>query len=277
VSAVSKKSRRANLKPPGKCIFCGQGNLTKEHFWPEWASSLLPQFPVKEHEEHLHTYIMKTVLVKLPEVTSRQGAVSTKKIRVVCKSCNSGWMSGLETAVRPILTPLILAQPGPMSSDAAATLAQWIAMKVMVSEHNQRDQWVTPQAERAAFMTTRDIPLGFRIWIGQCGLETWGSAFLRHSGMVMWPNLSPPARKNVQSVTFGIGDLLVHAFHTTLSGLTLYSFDKEPRAMVPLHPISPPIVWPPLRHLSVAEANGISRAFSYATRGSNVLWKSLPG
>ena len=32
---MTKKPKRKNLKPPGKCIFCGGDTLTKEHVWAE--------------------------------------------------------------------------------------------------------------------------------------------------------------------------------------------------------------------------------------------------
>jgi hypothetical protein len=46
-----KKRLHDRNKPPGKCNFCGRGNLSKEHFWPEWASALLPRYPDNRHVE----------------------------------------------------------------------------------------------------------------------------------------------------------------------------------------------------------------------------------
>src|ERR1035437_6614904 len=100
-----KKRLHNRSKPPGKCIFCGRRNLSKEHFWPEWASALLPRYPDNRHVEHLFTVTEKTKLVRPPEVRSRQGHSWTKRLRAVCSECNNGWMSVLENVAKPILTP----------------------------------------------------------------------------------------------------------------------------------------------------------------------------
>lgn len=43
LTMAKRLNRKSKL--PGRCIFCGGGNLSKEHFWPEWASALLPRHP----------------------------------------------------------------------------------------------------------------------------------------------------------------------------------------------------------------------------------------
>ncbi len=45
--------------------------------------------------------------------------------RRVCASCNSGWMSRLETWARPILTPMILGQPTELNANAQKIIALW--------------------------------------------------------------------------------------------------------------------------------------------------------
>src|SRR5947208_778698 len=45
---MPNRPRRANLKPPGKCIFCGGRGLTKEHMWADWLRPYIP----REMQEH---------------------------------------------------------------------------------------------------------------------------------------------------------------------------------------------------------------------------------
>jgi hypothetical protein len=155
---MAKTSRRKNLKSAGKCIFCGGGNLSKEHFWPEWASALLPNYPDNQHVEQLFTFTEVTKLTRAPEVRSKQGHAWTKKIRAVCVSCNTGWMSTLETAVKPILTPLIATQPHTLSLNSMDILAKWISLKIMVGEHNHPKDAVTPLEDRLKFKSSLEIP-----------------------------------------------------------------------------------------------------------------------
>jgi hypothetical protein len=155
----------------------------------------------------------------------------------------------------------------------ATILAQWITLKILVAEHNEPDEWVTPLEERAAFMADRTIPPNFRIWLGYCGRYGWQAAYLRHSGRMMWSTGERPARKNVHSVTFGIGDLFVHAFHSTLPGLALYSFNETAGLLTLLHPSVGPVMWPPQKRISLPQARAIADAYKTATSGSHIEWK----
>ena len=81
---------------------------------------LFPKEAVPEHYEVVSVRTHKVVPVGTPKVLScRQGGAITKKLRVVCETCNNEWMSEIEDRVKPILAPLILGQSGrPHSSNA---------------------------------------------------------------------------------------------------------------------------------------------------------------
>jgi len=40
--------KHANLKPPGRCIFCGALGVTQEHMWANWLRSYIPR-ELKRH------------------------------------------------------------------------------------------------------------------------------------------------------------------------------------------------------------------------------------
>jgi hypothetical protein len=67
----------------------------------------------------------------------RQGAPKDKKIPVVCEECNTGWMSRLETAVIPILTPIIKGSFCAITPDRRRLIAEWLTLKTMVLEHDR--------------------------------------------------------------------------------------------------------------------------------------------
>ncbi len=275
---MAKTPRRKNLKQPGKCIFCGGGNLSKEHFWPEWASALLPNYPINQHVEQLFTFTEVTKLTGPPEVRSKPGYVWTKKIRAVCVPCNTGWMSTLETAVQPILTPLIATQPHTLTVSSMHVLAKWIALKIMVGEHNHPKDAVTPLEDREKFRSTLEIPPNFKIWIAKCGVGGWQTAYVRHTSTVSsTPVFLPNHRfKNTQSITFGIGDLLVHVLHTTVTdwGPNL-SFEPS-GVVIPLFPIVDSINWPPIRSLSATEAHSIAWTLKRWLIGHKARWRPFP-
>ena len=147
---------------------CGGGNLSKEHFWPDGLRHCCRSYPVNQHVEHSFTVSNKT-RANPPHVRNKPGHAWTKKIRVVCETCNNGWMSALETTAKPLLTPLITGTPCVISEADGLTIARWIVLKVLVGEHNIRGDAVATQAQRDAFLRdagdTGEFPyLGRALW-----------------------------------------------------------------------------------------------------------------
>lgn len=77
------------------------------------------------------------------------GASPARRVRIllpVCSSCNNGWMSGLESAVKPLLSRLIVAEPTTIGDVDADVLATW-AMKTLVNavfERHRRASALVP-------------------------------------------------------------------------------------------------------------------------------------
>src|ERR1700730_10701224 len=77
------------------CIFCGSNDkLTNEHVYGEWLKAYVPRMRnkhefqyVKSGSPGVHEYADKKI---------RAGDPVSSQVRVVCSSCNSGWMSGLQ-------------------------------------------------------------------------------------------------------------------------------------------------------------------------------------
>lgn len=66
---------------------------------------------------------------------TRSGEPQSGRLRVVCASCNNGWMSDLQQEAKPHLLPLIKGETYLLHRNAQKTLAAWIAMFAMVAEH----------------------------------------------------------------------------------------------------------------------------------------------
>jgi hypothetical protein len=229
----------------------------------------------EKHTEQLFT-TQNTVLIRPPRTKAKPGHLRTKKLRVVCGGCNSGWMSALENAVKPMLTALITSQPRALTPDDLDVLARWVALKVMVAECDIRDLVVTPPDVRMQFKADQHVPSDFRICVGQCGVGGWECGYYRHAATVAKsPLVTPQHRfKNIHSVAIGIGDLFIFAVYTTLSGL----FTANPiysEALLPVFPVEGAWTWPPPRRLSSVEAGQIAGTLNRMLRGANVKW--VPG
>ena len=239
--------------------------------------ALLPSYLVNQHVEHTITTVNKGTVISSTK-REKPGNAWTKKVRVVCETCNNGWMSRLETAAKPFLTPLITGTPCTVTAAAIQATARWIVMKVMVAEHNLKGDAVSTGEQRGSFRATLAIPGDFRIWIGRCGVGGWQTAYWRHCATVsLSPDIMPEHRfKNLHSVTFGIGQLLVFVLHTTVSGLDLDVGLSRSGMMVSLWPPIAPFAWPPTRTLTSLDATSVAHGLDRMFSGHNVVWKPLP-
>lgn len=238
----------------------------------------MPRYPIDQHVERLLTFTQVARLKEVPKTRTKPGHARTKKVRVVCARCNNGWMNALETAARPFLTPLISTAGHTLAPAGALTVAQWIALKIMIGEHNQPGDAVTPPDERAKFRSALQLPPNFKIWIAKCGVGGWETAYLRHAATVSaTPGVRPEhRRKNIHSVTFGIGDLLVHALHTTAPGVERGLTFSESGVVIPLYPAAGEICWPPVRSISADEAAFLANTFARMMRRHVIRWQPFP-
>lgn len=118
----------------GRCVFCGGGPLTLEHVFPRWLAPVIetlghPRSAVRlsEHGEHLHN-IWDTDTIDF-------------RVRRVCAGCNGGWMSELEAAAMPILTPLVQSNAAQTFTAAEAiVLSTWIAKTVLTASLMHPDE-----------------------------------------------------------------------------------------------------------------------------------------
>jgi hypothetical protein len=189
--------KRVNLKSPGKCIFCGGGNLTKEHVWSEWTHELIGKTLNVSHYEA--NYMTNPFVTRLARQMKRHGHTATKKLRVVCGDCNNGWMSGLESMAKTFVTPLILGGQVSLDVEVQNVVATWVALKALIIEHNTRENVVASQQDRDAFRVNKSIPSGMKIAIGRCDKREWNAGpsgrFFRKGGpfrcsAATWPKHS---------------------------------------------------------------------------------------
>jgi len=145
-----------------KCIFCGSTSApgSKEHVWAQWISRLF--YPDPRPDQFI------TVRQTAAGVGIWEAPLIDVKINCVCKTCNSGWMSALEAAVAPLVTPMILGKPiGELSLADQLTIATWVFKTAIVLEH------ATPMTRTPfyrfelanAFYRSQTPPNAVHIWL----------------------------------------------------------------------------------------------------------------
>ncbi len=97
-----------------KCIFCQkEATLTAEHVLPDWLCDLYPepQFVVNE--------LLGAEIKRWPS------KIFQHKVKVVCGECNNGWMSTLESDVKPVITKLVTLNSVAIDEKTQKLLSFW--------------------------------------------------------------------------------------------------------------------------------------------------------
>jgi hypothetical protein len=211
--------------------------MSKEHFWPEWLAPFLAEPSEDGHITEFHA--AEGPMPRRPELrsrTERQGSVTTKKLRVVCKACNNGWMSKIEASAKPVVLGLLDRSSQLLDPGSLDALAIWLTLKVIVAEHAEVATALTPPADRHLFYVERKIPWYFRLFVGYHSLET-ESAYFRHATTVSQrfsgpkPPLEQGIDRNIQAITFLVGPLLFFAVGIREVRLNQVMLDPGPRMM----------------------------------------------
>jgi hypothetical protein len=203
---------RRPFRTPRKCIFCERGNLSKEHFWPEWAADHLRDSSARK--ETLE--ITSKGAAEQTQTVSRPGSLKHKKLRLVCQLCNNEWMSVIENDAKRVVLPMLLGQSLFLEENAQRLLARWIALKVMVVDQSRSEHAIIGLEERKAFMQQGVMPDHLQIELARCGQSPWDLAMARRTANLFPMEKRPKDligaahRQNIQTTTFGIGQLVVH-------------------------------------------------------------------
>lgn len=143
------------------CIFCQQDRvLTAEHVFPKWMTNLFPRgtgFTVALADDESE---------KVIEFGGRKFNYTS---RVVCGSCNSGWMSAIEGEACGLLTALIRGEQSELDLDDVILLGRWTTKTAIVSAH--AGPRVHPVAwEHGQWLYQQQVPTGHTfLWLGTYG------------------------------------------------------------------------------------------------------------
>lgn len=243
--------------------------MSREHIWPDWAYDLLPKS--KGYGRALIQYRQGHDDARVHNHVERQGSITTSRFRVVCVKCNTGWMSRLETAVKPMMTSMIGGHLAFLTPDDTEIVRSWIFLKLAVLDRSDTaDSAFRPNMLRA-FYEGRTVPPELTIWIARCGQPPWGSCFRAHTATV-GDSPTPPASdgmRNVKTFAFGVGDLFVLAVLAINAPIEI---TPDPRLVKRIHPgAAPPMLWPPPR-IGAAGAFRLATALEGLLAGENVTW-----
>ena len=210
-----------------------------------------------------------------PQLRRHAGDPASKKIKAVCKDCNSSWMSRIEEAAKPILTPMFLGEASVLTPADQSAITECVALKTIVGEFDDTPDTRAIDAEtRQAFFERRELLGVWKIWLGNYrGAGAWNTRYRHAPGMVYLkssPVIDVPVT-NSQVSAFAGGKLFILAFNSRVFQTEAFGFGGAAGEM--LRSVFPAtgetIVWPPIRPISDDAADIISNALSF--------WPGAPG
>jgi len=149
---------------PRACVFCNSttSKISGEHVIPEWVAGLFP-------EEEQMTYGIVQGDGSLKDFQARP---FQQTVNVVCKPCNTGWMSRLEGAVNPKLGPMIQsARVTRLTPRTQKLLAAWAVKTALMLEHLHPAPRIIPESEYPRLYAEQQPPRGYLVFLSRWSPE----------------------------------------------------------------------------------------------------------
>jgi hypothetical protein len=268
------KVPRNPMGTPQRCIFCDGDNaspMSAEHLWPAWMASY---FPRTAHDVRIESHVRgphQSLPFGFPPGKQYHGHNTTKKLKVVCRFCNNGWMSKIEQEAKETIKNLMEARIFELDHRAQNSVVEWAALKVFISEHNRPNDAVNLTETRRKFYNERLLPPRMQIFLLRCNDDRWRSTFRRHTvNVVPKPNVpergGPP---NTQCITIGIIELIIFIYQSNTIDASIEFKDEFARQ---IHPIKNKTVsWPPKSILDGVGIEAVANSLAQLVSQSEIF------
>lgn len=203
------------IQRQGKCIFCGGKGLTKQHVLPDWLREYFPRTANDTKTQNLMYFKRnENSMLTTPNIQKTQGHLGNVRIRNVCEKCNSGWISGIKNATKPIVEELLQGHIVKIDKEMQHLLSQWLMVVNIMIEYTDSKTITITEGDRKMVMNGI-IPDGWKIWIGYCENKNWEFRYRHNAVAVMKKSdyqrgCDVPEKCNIQYTTVGIGRLYIH-------------------------------------------------------------------
>jgi hypothetical protein len=220
----------------GECAFChNTAKITGEHIWSDWMNTILPPssgytFQKVEHDG---------------SVTQEFGAKKLDmRANVVCKDCNEGWMSRLESKfAKPAMVDLILGNRiGQLSKKRAFGLSLFAFKTAIITNRSlPESEFFFNETDRFQFRESFTIPLGVTMFL-VCMEQNFSGAFRSHN--IFFTNQRPNLTLNVCSFRIGrFGFQVISGKPVTVTNVE--SLPTPPGLTAEFYPtLQPQLRWP---------------------------------
>lgn len=195
------------------------------------------------------------------------------RLPVVCKPCNTQWMSQIEKQVKPLLTQLIVKpdEPKVFSDEEWAALIIWTTIKAIILDHGDvATTGAAPfftQAQRTRLRDEWLPPNRVEMWLGRAKYAKEDSLRVEftYSGFLRRPSLRNLHHLHAFTVTIQIREIVIQALFLrnlvkpkqgSLNYVPESAYAIRPKTvpwshfLIQLHPNVGEVRWPPQAHLN---------------------------
>lgn len=246
-----------------RCVFCGGGGkLTREHVWPRWLESVLGT----SRPHPVHVFLREGRPWRRPW-TAPDFSITA---RVVCRDCNGGWMSALESAAKPLLTPMIEAsQRVALTPQGQRVVGAWSLKTAMMMQQAEGADQSIPPRDYGWVYKHGEPPIGVQVLLGQFVPEESQIRY-DHQPIASEDLVDGTRRTEGYGIMLGVGHLLVHINSPGLDPpdpqVRLPLKGRLAQHLIEIGPGQTTVTWPPQYRLP---ADGIDDLFRGLTgRGS---------
>jgi hypothetical protein len=156
------------------CAFCGHhGNRSAEHVWPRWVRKYVDLTDAVRYENPAGIERISATSYRATPTTNeaKTGSVLTMRTREVCRICNNGWMSALETNTEQTFGTLWRAIDDGLSlslqPDSCTSLAAWATKTSWTRELAISRSTATTPAMRGFLRKHGSPPPLTQVWLGR--------------------------------------------------------------------------------------------------------------
>ncbi len=239
----------------GTCAFCARTatKLTKEHIFAGWVDKLYPRAASEK---------------ALCVISRRDGSIKKyaslpfeQQVRVVCATCNNGWMNDLEGAVAPILGPMILhGRAVRLMPQVQRTVAAWAIKTAFMIQHLRSDDRIVPDEEYHRFYADRQPSSKYQVWLAHRAsvIDQKGMALVRsreqiidevsYDETVAEPEIRQMVADGCQvyRMTFALGRVAFVVFgHTFPNSFRVQLSPNMAKVIRRIWPVQDRTTWPP--------------------------------
>lgn len=130
------------------CAFCGERGTSEEDVFARWITPVVPD-----------AFGSGPMTLTRSQGRSKAGLMSLRVTnRAVCRACNNGWMSRVEQAAKPLLTPIFRDESTVLTKASEIVLVSaWAFKTALMYERAHRAPWHTPD-EHFSYVYERGAP-----------------------------------------------------------------------------------------------------------------------